>query len=566
MMEERKFQPIEYVILGFMILAGVLTIARCFFSVDITDESYIYADALATIRGNVPYAHNFTEGAGMSFVTMVFLWVYMKLVPSLSGVVLYMRLCFAVLRLVEVYAIYKLLRKKHERMPVLLGCSVLTVWHYFSNYFSYNTISIWLFLLVTVVLYVNYDAERNAKQYMLFALMGVLSALSVFANPFYAVSVLEIVVILLVVSPKNEKIKTVLAYCAGGIIQGVIVLFGICVQVGIMAFLRGLKNMLLVGSTQSSFNRVKRIRRYFKEYWLLFLMIFFAFLIGYLVRRLQKQNGTILAVNLALIAGVLFAITHSKWCLDIWNIGGHIGTTLTYIAILLYIKNKSNLFWFTAVPFITITFLELLGSKGGIVGVHSSFAVPTLIGIIIVIYEKGEKSDRLISTIATALIFFSILIADVFYVYRDAPLFELRTKIPAGVYKGIFSSQQNAECLPEMESYLRETIDKDEYITFRDCVPFAYLMFEAKCCDIKTWDPLDYSYGKNPDPKIMYNYYANKGHVPDEIIYIDFGRDLNVSAEDDEWRFNEWLYTYYHYVEELQLNERFRIIRFEYNR
>ena len=163
-MRKTKLQPIEYVIIGLMITAGLLTIWRCFYTVDLTDESYIYADALATIKGNIPYVHNFTESAGMSFVTMVFLWIYMKLVPSLSGVVLYMRLCFAILRLVEVYAIYKLLRKKHDRVPVLLGCSVLVVWHYFSNYFSYNTVSIWLFLLVAVVLYANIDRERTQKE------------------------------------------------------------------------------------------------------------------------------------------------------------------------------------------------------------------------------------------------------------------------------------------------------------------------------------------------------------------------------------------------------------------
>ena len=177
-MQEKKLQPVEYVIIGLMIIAGLLTIWRCFYTVDLTDESYIYADALATIKGNIPYAHNFTEGAGMSFITMVFLWVYMRIVPSLAGVVLYLRLCFATLRLFEVYVIYKLLRKKHDRMPVLLGCSILVVWHYFSNYFSYNTIPVFLILLVGVVFYVNVDSDRTKKTYLTFGIMGVLSALS----------------------------------------------------------------------------------------------------------------------------------------------------------------------------------------------------------------------------------------------------------------------------------------------------------------------------------------------------------------------------------------------------
>lgn len=560
---KNKLRPIEYAILGSIVVAGLLTIWRCFYTVDITDESYIYADALATIKGNIPYAHNFTEGAGMSFVTMVFLWIYMKLVPSLSGVVLYMRLCFAILRLFEVYAIYRLLRRKHDRIPVLLGCSVLTVWHYFSNYFSYNTISIWLFLLVSVILYVNIDSERDVRLYIIFALTGVLSALSVFANPFYAVSLVEIVIIIFALSPNKYKVKSVASYCLGVVVQGLVVLVGICLQTSFKAFLLGIKSMLLVGETQSSFNRVKRIRKYFERYWLLFLLMFLAFLVGYLVNKLRKDGSRILAIELALIAGTCFAIAHSNLCRDIWQIGGDIGTAVTYIAFALYVIKKNKLFWFTSLPFITITFLELLCSKGGSVGIHSSFAVVSLVGTLIVLYENGSKIERVTAKVATALICAGILIADVFYVYRDDPLSTLHTRVPAGVYKGLISSEENAKCLPEMEEYLRSTISPDEYIMFRDCVPFAYLMFEAKCCDIKTWDPLDYSYGKYPEATIVYQYFENKGHVPDEIIYIDFGRDVIVSAEDEDWAFNDWLDEHYYYDDEFWLNEKFRVLRFK---
>lgn len=562
-MQEKKLQPVEYVIIGLMIIAGLLTIWRCFYTVDLTDESYIYADALATIKGNIPYAHNFTEGAGMSFITMVFLWVYMRIVPSLAGVVLYLRLCFATLRLFEVYVIYKLLRKKHDRMPVLLGCSILVVWHYFSNYFSYNTIPVFLILLVGVVFYVNVDSDRTKKTYLTFGIMGVLSALSAFANPFFAVSVVEIIIALFVLSPKNKKIKTVLSYCAGGIIQGLVVFIGICAQVGYRAFFHGLKCMIVVGSQQNTFNRASRLRKYFDRYWLLFVMILVAFLIGLLIEKIRKETSCTFAIELSLLAGFVFMLFNSGWCTDIWKVGGHIGTAVSYIAIVMYVRKRYTMFWFTGVPLITITFLELLCSKGGFAGIHSSFAVPALVGMIIELYEDGDKVDRILNNIVTFLIFASLLFADVIYVYRDESLASLHTKVLAGVYKGIITTEQNAKCLPEMEDYLRTTISPDEYIAFRDCVPFAYLMFEAKCCDLKTWDPLDYSYGKNTDPAIVLKYFENKGHIPDEMIYIDFGRDANLSAEDEEWRFNEWLNSYYVYDDELQLNEKFRVLRYK---
>ena len=65
--------------------------------------------------------------------------------------------------------------------------------------------------------------------------------------------------------------------------------------------------------------------------------MFLAFLVGYLVNKLRKDGSRILAIELALIAGTCFAIAHSNLCRDIWQIGGDIGTAVTYIAFALFV-------------------------------------------------------------------------------------------------------------------------------------------------------------------------------------------------------------------------------------
>lgn len=562
-MEKDKLQPVEWLIIGLMMLAGLLTIWRCFYSVDLTDESYIYGDALATIKGNLPYVHNFSEGSGQSMVTMVFLWIYMKMVPSLTGVVLYMRLCFAILRLLEVYGIYRLLRKKHERIPVLLGCSILTVWHYFSNYFSYNMNSTWLILLVSVILYVYFDANRDRNKYLILFVAGILSALGVFANPFYVLGVAEFVTLLLLFSPQKEKIKTALIYCAGGIVQGLVVLISLCVQAGFKKFLKGIKYMLIYSSQLSSVNRIKRIKRYFGAYWLMFLIMLLAFLVVYFIYKNRKLNAGVLATEVSLISGTIYIAVISRMCLDIWTVGGYLGTVATVLGIALFIKYREKLLLFIGLPFISFTVLEIFCSKTAHVDVHTAFAIPTLVGIIVFCYERSGNQERKVGFVATFLIFASILISDVFYVYRDAPLWELNTKMPTGVYKGLFTTELNAECVPEVEAYIRENTSEDEYISFRDCVPFAYLMFEGKCCDIQTWDSLEYTLGWNNDHS-MYNYFKAREHIPDKVIYIDFGRDKKLSIEDDDWLFNRFIESYYDCVCEEQMNEMFRFMIFEY--
>lgn len=54
--------------------------------------------------------------------------------------------------------------------------------------------------------------------------------------------------------------------------------------------------------------------------------------------------------------------------------------------------------------------------------------------------------------------------------------------------------------------------------------------------------------------------------IPDKIIYVDFGRDPNLSIEDPEFRYNDWVNAYYDLVEDVNLNGTYRrIMVYQYN-
>ena len=75
---------------------------------------------------------------------------------------------------------------------------------------------------------------------------------------------------------------------------------------------------------------------------------------------------------------------------------------------------------------------------------------------------------------------------------------------------------------------------------------------------------LNYSAGWKKNAKIMYNNFKNRDEFPQRIIYIDFGYDDCLSIET-EWEFNDWVNSYYDFVEEEQINEMFRAKIYNYN-
>ena len=100
-------------------------------------------------------------------------------------------------------------------------------------------------------------------------------------------------------------------------------------------------------------------------------------------------------------------------------------------------------------------------------------------------------------------------------------------------------------------------IAEDETYSFRDNVPFAYLMVhQGRVCELSTWDCLQYSYDRN-SPALLFDYYQRRNMIPDWIVYIDYGRDEKLSIEDDNYRYNDWIDTYYNQVDDFILNETF---------
>ena len=561
-----KEKKIKIILTVMIVIFAIITVLRSFYTVDITDESFIYAETLLMLKGNIPYAINATDVSGMCFLILPFAFIYKLLVPSLTGIVLFLRICFSVLRLLVIYFVYRILKKKNETIPSLLVSLLLTVWYYFTNYFSYNSNSIWLLVLISVWLYDLHMEDSSKKTYIELFITGCLSAFAVFAHPFAAVPVFAFVILLFIFVKRGYKIRYSLAYCSGGIFVGIVVLAIIVIKTSLFKFYSGLRILSIVVKQSESFDKFYAWGGYFATYGWLYLIVLLGLAIGIIVAKKREVETKLeFALCVALIIGVFYSfIVFVATGINLRTVGcyfGSIGILLSFIA---GIAKKEKMFAFISLPFFLFLVLELSGQRNGAETLHPALAVPTLIAVILVVYKNSACLERWMIGIAAVAIAVQFLYADVIYSYRDDPITSLHSKVEDGVYKGLITSEQRSECLPELERWINDATADCDSVMFRDNVPFAYLMYKGHTPELQAWDMLNYSAGWKKNAKIMYNNFKNRDEFPQRIIYIDFGYDDCLSIET-EWEFNDWVNSYYDFVEEEQINEMFRAKIYDYN-
>ena len=557
---------IEIVLTVMIAIFAVITVLRSFYTIDIADESFIVAETLLMLKGNIPYAINATDVSGMCFLILPFVFIYKLLVPSLAGIVLYLRLCFSVLRLIVVFLVYKIIRRKNKKIPSLSVALLLTVWYYFTNYFSYNSNAIWLLILVSVWVYDLHAESPCKKVYFQIFVAGILSAFAVFAHPFSAVPVALFACLLLLFTEKGLKIKYAGSYCAGGLFVAFSVLAIIVIKTSFMNLYNGLRILSIVVKQSESFSKIVVWKNYMIRYGLFFAVLILGFVVGFIcAKKRGLENKVDFAAILSMAIGTFYTLLYFLITgFNLRLLGCYLGSMGILLSLILGLAKKEKMFLFTSLPFLLFVVLELSGQRNAAEVLHPSLAFPTLIAVVLVTFKGANRTARWIQCTAVIIMATQLLYADMIFTYFDDPISTLNSRVESGVYKGLISSEEKAKCLPQMETWIDMETEDCDSVLFRDNIPFAYLMYKGHTPELQSWDILNYSARWKKNAKIMYNNFKNRGEYPKKIIYIDYGYDDCLSIETD-YEFNDWVNAYYDFVKEEQLNEMFRIKVYDYN-
>ena len=574
----------EDIYTGLIFLSVVFTIIlmyyRAFFGTELTDEAYYVSEAKEMLNGNIPFAYNNSSKAlGFTFLLIPIEALYKLFVPDFTGMFLFTRLCFVTYKVAIwswVYSIF--LRKLKKSHALLLSALLLPINGYLQN-FSYNTIPELTMFLAGCLLYDVIEQDVTHKKVKLIV-AGFMAGIACFANPGWAVALIVFIVLMLsYVRGKFEKIRILSYFSCAFFMQVFIVIVVISIRTSFSEFWYGFYRLFIDPIPTDPINPYKTwggvidsFRGPLKQ-WItffvpvsIFTFIFSSKYVSEDGKKLSKKQYVLLSITSAMFLHLTYISYTNRGTTNLPYMWAFAAFGYMIVFMLTRIYREEKIIWYLGIYPLIYTVAEILFlSNNANIGRFTN-AYTILIPILYVLLKNKSKLVRILAIILVSTLIVSLGYVDFHYIYRDENFHSLNYKVQSGVYKGIYTTKARSKDLPEFEKYLNSIIGEDETYAFRDNVPSAYLMVhKGKVCDISTWDILQHSYQRN-SPAILFDYYRRRDMIPDKIIYVDFGRDANLSIIEPEYRYNDWVNEYYDLVEDIELNDTyFHVMVYQYN-
>ncbi len=575
----------------FLIVTTIMMI-RAFYGIEITDEAYYLAEGRTVLEGNIPYALNNSNAVGMTLLMLPFVWIFKFISTEYVGYVLYMRICFILFKSILLLVSYYLLRTKIGSFYAACVSLVICAYHIVSiQNFSYNTISTMIIFMVGIILYLIPNSKNGPLYEKIgYFICGFLSAMAVFAHPAHAVSGLLFLSLLFIF---NTKIIHISFYVVGGIVQIAILFATILILSGWEELFHGLlfygKG---VGGQRPELDTVIAIVwESYNQLWTIMAVVFILLIIdGLLVNHMTHRAYfkelrhtewfTQKEIMDALYFSIFWGLMYIFLQCEAQYIMPFIGALCAFvIMILLFIYTNNRALWFLGMPFLCFCLFEGAMTVSNSPEFRFLFVVPAFSSLFAIAGErqcqwnslqiganvkplgpfcnKSVMDKMYILPMIAVFLIVSCEIKALKYVYRDDGLTNLTYKVEQGVFKGIYTTEQRGKNTMDLEKFIKSVTDGGDYVAFRDNVPVGYLFMNGKICDIRTWDCMQYSYGRN-DPSALYAYYERARKIPDKIIYVDFGRDKQLSVDDENFLYNIFLKEHYELQIDVSLNKTYK--------
>ncbi len=577
---EKRESIYTFIVLCGVILTAILMYYRAFFGTELTDCAYYVSEAKEILNGNVPFAYNNSSKAvGFTFLLIAVEAVYGLFVPNLEGVFLFCKLCFVTYKIAIAFVVYWILQRKGKKSHALLMAGLLIVIDGYMQLFNYNYVPMFNMLLAGCLLYDVIEQDAPHKKLKI-AVAGFLTSIGCFANPGWGVALIVFTALIIIrISDKKDRINTLVWFYGAVLAEVLIVFVPIAIQTSVSELWYGLYRLFINPIPMDAMNPNKTwagvidsFRGPIKQWLMIFVPVsIFTFLFS--KRYISENNEKLstgqcltLSVTAAMFLHILYLCYAYRGNTSVIKLWGFMAFCYTIVFLVVRAFKNEKIIWYLAIypPVYAVAEIILL-SNGANVGRFVN-AYTVLIPILYVLLKNKTELVRIMATLMAGFVIVAYGYAGFHCVYRDGNFHDLTARVESGVYKGNYTTPARAHDLPELEEYLNSIIGADETYAFRDNVPSAYLMVHnGKVCEISTWDILQHSYHRN-SPAVLFDYYRRRDMIPDKIIYVDFGRDENLSIVEDDYRYNDWVNAYYDLIEDIELNETyFHVMVYQYN-
>ena len=539
-----------YILIG---LSCLILLIRCSYSFCWSDETFYISTCHRFFTGDSIFLHEWFPTQLSSLILLPFYTLYMLAFGSNTGIVLYFRILFVIMSLINATVMYNILRQ-HISVFSSCVCALMLMFYTHLNIatLSYYTISVQFFLMSMLLIYHYYKSYDS--RHLLIA--GVLFALSVLALPTLSIAYLAVVLVIAVLllvsslsilpegfgnSVRSAELTTVLFYTFIGIcIPAVLFFIFLLGNVSISDFIRGIPYVL--SDEEHGTSLVYPIRKFFiginevygRSAYLSYLLIGLTFAASLLKRQLDKRIR-LLIFSLDTILFIIFFILSS----------GHTGYIQT--ALCLY---SLPLFFMGRKPDYRIFNTFILGgmimsltysySSNGYLYVLSMGHFIASIGCIIMIdgFIRELEEYRLGYVVTlTAVICISLIQTmelRLVNIYRDAPMQMLGFRISDGPARGLYTTADHYVAYNVTYSTIKKYCVSSELnvpqkypnsmeldsnsvgnIFITKLLPWGYL-----CTDLRVGAPTTWRTAFNSE-RLQPYYKMNPGRYPDMILVMN---------------------------------------------
>lgn len=534
-MEKAKKQNLWF--LAGLLGIGLILFLRCFYSVNTTDEAYYIGTVYRLWFGDGMLCDEWNPTQQMcSFWLYPFYVLFRLILGSNEGMILAFRLLYIVFQLfISGYLYGKL--KKFGYISILPIFFYLLSTAFNINSLSYNTManSALAALLVTLGMMEKPDWKNGIW-------CGIFASIVVMGNPYavfaYILYGIACVAVTLIFKKLKKDVPVALQF--GTFFKMSLTAAGVLVVFLIFTFWhatleRIMNNLPYIVGDQEHVQRwnvkISDYFRYFREHYFGAVLVPLVVSGSALFDKKRVEHGALYMI-LNVLAILPYMIYHGL--ISDYVPVNLVTVPICFLGLPAFVVSKKPLrkvFYIWYLPAMVYPFIVQITSNTGPLAVSAGFVTAGAASVLLAAAWAGEQEGSLLKNVVHGVILLQLimmLFLRITYVWADAPLSELTTKVERGAAKGLYTTELTAGYYEEMYDDIDalNMTEEDGFLVVGS-EPLLYLYADRQVASYSTWQVYT-------NETRLYRYYeihSGEGRFP-SVVYC---------AEADETIFDSIL-------------------------
>ena len=517
-------------------LAGLLGIAlilfwRCFYSVNTTDEAFYIGTVYRLWDGDGILTDEWMPSQQLcSFWLYPFYALFRLILGSNDGMILAFRLLYIVFQLCISGYLYKKL-KGFGYVSFFPSFFYLLSTAFNINNLSYNTManSCLVALLVTLAMMERPDWKNCI-------LCGIFASIIVMANPYAVFAYVLYGVACVLVSVILKKKKSVPAavqfstFAKMSLTAAVVMIVFLIFTLQNSTIKEIMENLPYIIGDQEHQQRwgvkISDYFRYFREHYLGCVIVPLAASFLALVDKKRVQHG-IFYMGISVVSVLPYMIYHG--ILSEYVPINLVTVPICFLGILAFVVSKERhckAFYTWYLPAMVYPFIVQITSNTGPLAVSAAFVSAGAASVFLTAsWAKGQELKIAKYAVWGTIILQlgMMLVLRMTYVWADAPMSALDTKVERGAAKGLYTTAEDVQRYNEMYDDLDSlNMKEDDGFLVVGADPLLYLYADREVASYSTWQVFT-------NETRLYRYYEihnGEGKFPEVVYCVDAGEEI----------------------------------------